>query len=141
MHERGSLSAILEEVMSDVGSVITSQADLLWTLALAILGFEIVLVRNWASGHWRIRRFWSFLLLAGSMGAFIVSMFQGYLTYGAVVELVLPNLPDAEATARYKSAGGKAFAQLLWFGIGLLLFIILFVANPKAVSEAANGNP
>lgn len=127
--------------MSDVGSVITSQADLLWTLALAILGFETVLVRNWAGGQWRIRGFWSFLLLTFSMGAFVVSMFQGYLTYGAVVELVLPTLQDSEAAARYKTAGVEAFWQFVWFGIGLLLFIILFVVNPKAVSEATNGNP
>lgn len=125
--------------MSNVGSVITSQTDLLWTLALAMLGFQIVMVRNWASGKWRIRRYWSFFLLAGSMAAFSVSMFQGYLTYGAVVEMVLPSLPDTEMMAKYKTAGGQAFNQLLAFGIGLLLFIVLFVANPKAISEGANG--
>jgi hypothetical protein len=125
--------------MSDVGSVITSQADLLWTLALAMLGFQIVLVRNWSNGHWRIRRWWSFLLLIGSMCAFAISMFLGYLTYGAVVELLLPDLPDSEAKAMYKTAGGQAFNQLVSFGIGLLLFVILFVVNPKAVSETRNG--
>lgn len=125
--------------MSDVGSVITSQADLLWTLALAVLGFEIVLARNWANGQWRIRTGVSFLLLASSMISLVISMCLGYLTYGAVVELLLPNLTDAEAMAQYRAVGDKALNQLVTFGIGLVLFILLFIFNPKAISEASNG--
>lgn len=123
--------------MADVGGVITSQADLVWSLALGLFAFELLIVRNWHHQTSGGRRFASVVALVGAIAALIASMFLGYFTYGAVVELVRLPLDAAEKIeAQIAFVGTLAFLQAASFGIGLVLTLLLFFLNRKSVTGA-----
>lgn len=126
--------------MADVGGVITSQADLVWSLALALFAFELLIVRNWHHQTKGGRRIASIVALVGSIAALIVSMFFGYFTYGAVVELVrLPEDPTTEVNTQFEFVGTLAFWQAATFAIAVALTLALFFLNRKSVTGALTG--
>lgn len=73
------------------------------------------------------------LSLASHMG----SMICGYLTQGSAVEIVRAAATSTatELDNLYFEAAFTALLQLGFFGIGLILFVILFAINVKAMAE------
>jgi hypothetical protein len=135
--------------MSDAGGVITSQVDLLWSVALALLLFELYFIARFLDRDGALQGGWlSSVLAGGSIFLLIVSMSCGYLTYGAVVTLARcsPNENGEVDTwctenaitqaSAFSDAELVAFLQFGGFGLALLLFIILFVKEPRTVAAA-----
>jgi len=137
--------------MQAAGSVITSQADLLWSVALALMLAKFYLVGRFLSGSVTMRfGSISWFMLFTSITMQVLSMFCGYLTYGAIVTMArcTPNKEGivvkwcidrtiTEASA-YSNAEVVALLQFGGFGIGLVLFVILFAMETRAVAKALN---
>ncbi len=139
--------------MLDAGSVITSQIDLIWSVALALMLAEVYLVGRFLEGDLAMqRRPISWIVLFGSIALQVVSMLFGYLAYGSVITMVRC-APDeggtieewcidncmTQATA-FSNAELDSLLQFAAFGIGLLFFVVLFAIERKAVSKALRSN-
>lgn len=135
--------------MMDAGGVITSQVDLLWSVALALMLFEFYFIARLLDPAGTLAGGKPSILLAGgSIVLLLISMFFGYLTYGAIVTMARcsPNGDGAIAgwctnegvsqSSAFSSAELVAFIQFGAFGVGFVLFIILFAKEPKAVAAA-----
>lgn len=135
--------------MLEAGSVITSQVDLIWSVALALMLAEVYLVGRFLEGGVAMqRRIISWIVLFGSIGLQVISMLFGYLTYGSIVTMArCAPVEDGtveqwcndnaitQATA-FSDAEFDSLIQFGGFGIGLLLFVLLFAIEPKAVAKA-----
>ena len=139
--------------MLDAASVITSQVDLIWSVALALMLAEVYLVGRFLEGGVAMRRqSLSWIFLIGSVFLQVASMFFGYLTYGSIVTMARCTPSEngrvdqwcmdnkiTQATA-FSDAEFSSLIQFGGFGMGLLLFIILFAIESKAVSKALKSN-
>lgn len=122
--------------MADVASVISSQVDLLWSVALAVLIAEIFLVARFFANRLPDLGRLSLGLLLVSVVSFLASMMFGYFTYGAAVEIVKRAAEEKSVTQSFNDAGMSAFFQFAFFAIGLLTFIVLFALNTRAIGGA-----
>ena len=122
--------------MDDVGNVIIAQADLLWTVSLALLIVEVLMVARFLTNPDKGLDGTAWVITGLSIGALGASMFLGYLTYGAVVEMVRPVNTGAVADKSFQDAGDLARYQFALFAIGLLLFLLLFGMNAKKIGKA-----
>jgi len=105
---------------------------------------EIFLLGKFFSGKFGKLGRLSTTLLFASMALLLVSMFFGYMTYGAAVELVRKaSLHDDtqshnDVQQSFEDAGVSALAQFVSFSVGLLAFILLFAINAKVIGAAIN---
>lgn len=121
--------------MADVGDVITAQVDLLWSLSLALLLFEVYLIAAVFAGQLRALGWLADGLLILAAAAQLAAMGFGYFTYGSVVELVLAAPGSAEAQAYLRRAANDAALQFLSFALGLLAFLAVFALNPRTIGK------
>ena len=126
--------------MADVGSVITAQVDLIWSVALALLIAEIFMVSRLLVLNRELLGVFSWFVMILSVSGLSISMFFGYLTYGAVVEMVRQSSDLNLTNQSFDDASSSALYQFIFFGAGLLFFLILFWINPKKMGKAAVGD-
>ena len=122
--------------MQEVGNVITAQADLLWSVALALLVVEVVLAARFLTKPDKGLDGLSWFLSGFSIVALLCSMFFGYLTYGSVVEMVKVAADADLAATSFEDARFSAFWQFALFAVGLGSFIGLFAFNAKQIGAA-----
>ncbi|WP_170545288.1 hypothetical protein [Ruegeria arenilitoris] len=122
--------------MDDVGSVITSQVDLLWSVALAMLVSESYLIARFLTGRKETLGLIAKLALGGSIIGHFLSMVFGYLTYGSVVEMVRVSDSGGEALQYYRDAAFSGVVQCGAFAVALLLFLAVFFLNSKVIGSA-----
>lgn len=135
--------------MADASGVITSQVDLLWSVALALLLAEVYLIGRFFEGGVAMRRATlSWLFVFSSLVLQMLSMFFGYMTYGAMVTMARCSpsaagtleswCTDNSKTQANAFSDGELMALLQFgtFGLGLVLFVILFAMEPRAVALA-----
>lgn len=135
--------------MLEVGSVITSQVDLIWSVALALMLAKVYLVGRFLEGGVAMQcGLISWMVLFLSIGLQVFSMLFGYFTYGSIVTMARCAPANdgtieqwcidnsvTQATA-FSDAEFDALIQFGGFGIGLLLFVLLFAIETGAVSKA-----
>lgn len=135
--------------MADASGVITSQVDLLWSLALALLLFELYFVARFLDREGALPGgYLSMFVASASILLLIASMTCGYLTYGAIVNIARCSPKDNGAidewctehgvtqASAFSDAELVAFLQFGTFAMGLLFFIFLFAKEPRAVAAA-----
>jgi hypothetical protein len=125
--------------LSAVGTLIGQQVDQLWSIAMAVIVAEIVVVCSFfknpsATQKWR----WSERLMLLSILAHAVSLLAGYFAKGAVIELV-KNGSGASAVTYYDSAALASLWQFFALVVGLALFVVVFVLKRSDVSSAILG--
>lgn len=124
--------------MSAVSEAISAQADLLWSVALAALVAEVYLLARFLARGWERLGLLARAALVFSVAAHAISMFCGYLTYGAVVELARVAADTSGAQQSYNDAMAAAFFQFVFFALGILTFVAAFFLNARLFGEAMN---
>jgi hypothetical protein len=124
--------------MSEVAGVITAQVDLLWSVALALLVAEVYLLARFLAGGLGLLGPVSKFLLVLSVAALGISMLFGYLTYGAVVEMVRTAAENGDPKQSYADAAFSAVVQFVGFALGLLAFLVAFFLNARSFGKAMN---
>ena len=122
--------------LSNVGMLIGQQVDQLWSIAMAVIVAEIVVVCSFfknpcKSQKWR----WSEGLTLFSILAHATSLLAGYFAKGAVIELV-KNGSGAGAVTFYNAAAFASLWQFFALIVGLALFVVVFVLKRSDVSAA-----
>ena len=122
--------------MADVAGAINSQVDLLWSVALAMLIAEIFLVSRFLSDRLGKLSQLSMIMIGLSMLLLMVSMFFGYLTYGTTIMLMRLASTDGDVDQSYDDAAMSALLQFVFFGLALIIFIVVFAMNCKIIGGA-----
>lgn len=135
--------------MEAAGEVITSQVDLLWSVALAVLLAKIYLVGRFSEATARLsKKTISSVILYLGVALQLSSMLFGYLTYGAIVTMNRCS-PASDASVdewciknsiaqvdSFADAGLTAFLQFLSFALGMLLLVLLFTLEKRTIASA-----
>lgn len=133
--------------LSAVGTLIGQQVDQLWSIAMAVIVAEIVVVCSFfknpittpknpvATQRWR----WSEWLMFFSILAHAVSLFAGYLAKGAVIELVKNGSGDRAVTF-YEAAAAASLWQFFALVVGLAIFVLVFFLKRSDVISAILGS-
>lgn len=135
--------------MQAAGEIVTSQVDLLWSVALAVLLGMIFLVGRFSDSRSGLRRrALSWFLLSVCVILQLFSMLFGYLTYGAIITMNRCTPDSAGAidswcsenslnqSQSFSDAGYLALLQFGSFLFGLIIFVVLFCLESKAVAKA-----
>lgn len=135
--------------MQAAGEVVTSQVDLLWSVALAVLLGMIFLVGRFSESRSGLKKkVLSWFLLYVCVILQLSSMLFGYLTYGAIITMnrCTPNSAgeiDAwcgenslNQNQSFSDAGFLAVLQFGSFGTGLIIFVVLYCLESRAVAKA-----
>jgi glucan phosphoethanolaminetransferase (alkaline phosphatase superfamily) len=121
--------------ISGLSTLIGQQTDQLWSIAMAVVLAEIAIVCSFfkeptQSKSWK----WSEALIYFSIIAHAFSLFFGYLTKGALVEMMRTG--GTSMNEFYEAAAISSLLQFLFLVLGLGIFVVVFAMKRTEVSKA-----
>jgi hypothetical protein len=133
------------------GEVITSQVDLLWSVALAVLLAKIFLVGRFSVATAKLANktlSWIFLIVGVVLQ--LSSMLFGYITYGAIVTMNRCS-PASDASIdewciknsinqgdSFSDAEFTSLLQFSSFALGLVILVLLCAFEWRTIAKAIN---
>ena len=125
--------------LTAVATLIAQQTDQLWSIAMAVIVAEIVTVCSFfrdpsASWKWQLSE-WLLLVSILFHGG---SLFFGYLTKGALIEMVQAGA-GPNSRQYYNAAADASLWQFFLLVGGITLFVIVFWMKRSEVSGAILG--
>jgi hypothetical protein len=125
------------DTLAALGELIGQQVDQLWSIAMAIIVAEIYIVcRFFNANGAKLGGWFPLVLLFVSIFLYMASLFCGYLTKGALIEMVKAGADGRKAQDYYDAAAMVAFLQFVFLGIGIVLFVVLFAHSSTKISES-----
>ncbi len=125
------------EGADSIASLISSQTELLWSAAIALLVAEIYVgCRYFEAANKEVLKSGIGWLWIVSTLSFLVSLFFGYLVNGALVLMTKEAALGRNALGFFEDAETAALLQFGAFFLGLASLIIVFVSDFAGIAKA-----
>lgn len=120
---------------SALSSLISEQADQLWSAAMAIIVAEIYIACRFFSDKDGKVNCLPMGLLIASIVCHLLSLLFGYLTKGSLVEMTKLAAEQGEAASLYSNAALLALGQFGFIALGVICFVIVACLDFSGVAK------